>query len=206
VREGYFNLSLKSISDLFCFRLPLAAISMSELTSNQLRDTQGRYTSKRASIDNLEAAASTFIIAVASSSPNVPRGLPHALSPPISGSTLDNFPTDFTIRGAEHRHLLSRFLDNLAMSSLPVPPNITSQLTSATARKGEQSTSATTTTHLSTTARPDTLPMPIRRLPLWPQIYSFDQPLLEQPNFDQPSCYDSTPIFPLFHLRDFTCL
>ena len=171
---------------------------MSELTSNQLRDTRGRYTSKRASIDDLEAAASTSITAEASSSPNVPGGLPRAPSPPISGSAPDDFPTDFSIRGADRRHLLSRFSDNLATSSLPVPPNITSQLTSATAREGEQSTSATTPTHSSATARANTLPMPIRRLPLWPQIYSFDHPLLEQPDFDQPSSdsNEDAPVVP----------
>jgi hypothetical protein len=55
------------------------------------------------------------------------------------------------------------------------------------AHEGEQSTSATTLTHSSATARANTLPMPIRCLPSWPQIYSFDHPLLEQPDFDQPS-------------------
>ena len=171
---------------------------MSELTSNQLRDTRGRYTSKRASIDDLKAAASTSITAEASSSPNVPGGLPRVPSPPISSSALDDLPTNFTIRGAEHRHLLSRFSDNLATSSLPVPLKITSQLTSATAREGEQSTSATTPMHSSATTRPDTPPMPIRRLPSWPQIYSFDQPLLEQPDFDQPSSdsNEDAPIVP----------
>jgi len=57
--------------------------------------------SKRDLINDLEAAASTSITAEASSSSNVPRGLSCAPSPPISGSAPDDFPTDFSIQGAD---------------------------------------------------------------------------------------------------------
>ncbi len=53
MREGYFSLSLESITDLFCFWLPLAAISMPRLTSNLLRDSRGRYTGNRASFSQI---------------------------------------------------------------------------------------------------------------------------------------------------------